>query len=140
MDPAVIGIIGIIALLFALFGLGMPVSFAMAVTGFFGFAHIVSFNAALSMIAADIWTTFSKYGLTVIPLFIFMGQIAFYSGVNEKLYKAAYKWVGQIRGGVAMATIMACSAFSAICGSNAATAATMTTVALPQPQPMGVLA
>jgi C4-dicarboxylate transporter, DctM subunit len=68
----------------------------------------------------------------VIPLFIFMGQVAFYSGVNEKLYRAAYKWVGHIRGGIAMATVLACSAFSAICGSNAATAATMTTVALPQ--------
>ena len=84
------------------------------------------------MLGSVLWETFSKYGLTVIPLFIFMGQIAFYSGVNEKLYQAAYRWVGQIRGGVAMATIMACSAFSAICGSNAATAATMTTVALPQ--------
>jgi tripartite ATP-independent transporter DctM subunit len=84
------------------------------------------------MVSSVLWDTFSKYGLTVIPLFIFMGQIAFYSGVNEKLYNAAYKWVGQIRGGIAMATIMACSAFAAICGSNAATAATMTTVALPQ--------
>jgi len=59
-------------------------------------------------------------------------QVAFHSGVNEKLYNAAYKWVGQVRGGIAMATVMACSAFAAICGSNAATAATMTTVALPQ--------
>ncbi len=84
------------------------------------------------MVSSVLWDTFSKYGLTVIPLFIFMGQIAFYSGVNEKLYNAAYKWVGHIRGGIAMATVMACSAFAAICGSNAATAATMTTVALPQ--------
>jgi tripartite ATP-independent transporter DctM subunit len=61
-----------------------------------------------------------------------MGQIAFHSGVNQKLYLAAYRWVGYIRGGIAMATIMACSAFAAICGSNAATAATMTTVALPE--------
>jgi len=61
-----------------------------------------------------------------------MGQIAFYSGVNEKLYNAAFTWVGHVRGGLAMATVMACAAFSAICGSNAATAATMTTVALPQ--------
>jgi tripartite ATP-independent transporter DctM subunit len=84
------------------------------------------------MLSSVFWDTFSKYGLTVIPLFIFMGQVAFYSGVNEKLYRAAYKWVGHIRGGIAMATVLACSAFSAICGSNAATAATMTTVALPQ--------
>lgn len=132
MDPAIIGIIGIIALLFALFCLGMPVSFAMAVTGFFGFAHIVSFNAALSMIATDIWTTFSKYGLTVIPLFIFMGYLAFNAGIAERLYDAAYKWMGHWRGGLAIATIGADELFAAICGSNTATAATMGAVALPQ--------
>ena len=115
-----------------LFLFGTPVGFAMGIVGFCGFCYIISFKAGLNMLGSVLWETFSKYGLTVIPLFIFMGQIAFYSGVNEKLYQAAYKWVGRIRGGVAMATIMACSAFSAICGSNAATAATMTTVALPQ--------
>jgi tripartite ATP-independent transporter DctM subunit len=110
----------------------MPVGIAMAMVGFGGFCYLVSFNAGLHMLSSVFWDTFSKYGLTVIPLFIFMGQVAFYSGVNEKLYRAAYKWVGHIRGGIAMATVLACSAFSAICGSNAATAATMTTVALPQ--------
>ena len=115
-----------------LFLLGTPVGFAMGIVGFCGFCYIISFQAGLNMLSSVLWDTFSKYGLTVIPLFIFMGQIAFYSGVNEKLYNAAYKWVGQVRGGIAMATVMACSAFAAICGSNAATAATMTTVALPQ--------
>jgi len=132
VTPAIIGILGIVALLLMLFLLGTPVGFAMGIVGFCGFCYLISFKAGLNMLGSVLWETFSKYGLTVIPLFIFMGQIAFYSGVNEKLYKAAYQWVGQIRGGVAMATIMACSAFSAICGSNAATAATMTTVALPQ--------
>lgn len=132
MSLAVIGIAGIIILLLALFFLGIPVGFAMGMVGFVGFSYVVSFNAGLNMVSSVLWETFSKYGLTVIPLFIFMGQVAFYSGVNEKLYNAAYKWVGHIRGGIAMATIMACSAFAAICGSNAATAATMTTVALPQ--------
>ncbi len=132
MSLALVGIAGIVALLLILFFLGIPVGFAMGIVGFFGFCYLVSFKAGLNMVSSVLWETFSKYGLTVIPLFIFMGQIAFYSGVNEKLYNAAYKWVGQIRGGIAMATIMACSAFAAICGSNAATAATMTTVALPQ--------
>ncbi|QTA78606.1 C4-dicarboxylate TRAP transporter large permease protein [Desulfonema limicola] len=132
MSLAFIGISGIIILLAVLFFLGMPVGFAMGIVGFCGFSYVVSFKAGINMIGSTAWDTFSTYGLTVIPLFIFMGQIAFYTGVNEKLYNAAYKWVGQIRGGIAMATIMACSAFSAICGSNAATAATMTTVALPQ--------
>ncbi|MBW2605079.1 MAG: TRAP transporter large permease [Deltaproteobacteria bacterium] len=132
MNLALVGILGIVILLLILFFLGTPVGFAMGLVGFCGFCYVVSLKAGLNMIGSVLWETFSKYGLTVIPLFIFMGQIAFYSGINEKLYNAAYKWVGQIRGGIAMATIMACSAFAAICGSNAATAATMTTVALPQ--------
>ena len=127
-----VGILGIVALLLILFFLGTPVGFAMGIVGFVGFCYVVSIKAGLNMLSAVLWDTFSKYGLTVIPLFIFMGQIAFYSGVNEKLYRAAYRWVGCIRGGLAMATVMACAAFAAICGSNAATAATMTTVALPQ--------
>lgn len=131
------GGVGILALLGVLFFLGMPVGFAMAVVGFVGFSHLISIPAGLGMIGAVVWDIFSTYSLTVIPLFILMGQIAFYSGVNEKLYTAAYKWVGHIRGGIAMATVMACAAFSAICGSNAATAATMSTVALPQMKRFG---
>jgi len=132
MSPAIIGILGIVVLLIVLFFLGTPVGFAMGIVGFCGFSYMISFKAGLGMLNSEFWSTFSSYGLTVIPLFIFMGQVAFYSGVNEQLYNAAYKWIGYIRGGLAMATIMACSAFAAICGSNAATAATMTTVALPQ--------
>jgi tripartite ATP-independent transporter DctM subunit len=115
-----------------MFVLGMPVSFAMAVVGFFGFAVVVSFHASLNMIAADLWSTFSKYGLTVIPLFIFMGYLAFNAGIAERLYDAAYKWMGHWRGGLAIATIGADELFAAICGSNTATAATMGAVALPQ--------
>lgn len=132
MTPVIIGISGIVILLLVLFLLGTPVGFAMGIVGFLGFSLMISMKAGLNMVGSVLWSTFSSYGLTVIPLFIFMGQVAFYSGVNEQLYNAAYKWVGHIRGGLAMATVMACSAFAAICGSNAATAATMTTVALPQ--------
>jgi tripartite ATP-independent transporter DctM subunit len=132
MSLTLIGIIGILLLLVILFVFGIPVGFAMGIVGFIGFSAVISFDAGYNMLATVTWDTFSKYGLTVIPLFIFMGQVAFYSGVNEKLYTAAYTWVGHIRGGIAMATVLACSAFAAICGSNAATAATMTTVALPQ--------
>jgi len=137
MSAAMIGLLGIVVLLAVLFLLGMPVGIAMAMVGFTGFCYLVSFKAGLYMLSSVFWDTFSTYGLTVIPLFIFMGQVAFYSGVNAKLYNAAYKWVGHIRGGIAMATVLACSAFSAICGSNAATAATMTTVALPQMRKFG---
>jgi len=132
LDLAIVGIIGIIVLLAVMFILGMPVSFAMAVVGFFGFAHVVSFHAALNMIAADLWSTFSKYGLTVIPLFIFMGYLAFNAGNAERLYDDAYKWMGHWRGGLAIGTIGADELFAAICGSNTATAATMGAVALPQ--------
>lgn len=132
MSMAIIGIVGIAVLLLAMFALGTPVGFAMAIVGFLGFAYVVSFPAAINMTGSALWTTFSSYGLTVIPLFTLMGQIVFYSGVNEKLYHAAYNWIGHIRGGLAMATVAACSAFSTICGSNTATAATMATVALPQ--------
>ena len=132
MSLAAVGIIGIIVLLAVLFLLGTPVAFAMGIVGLAGFCHVVSVDAGLNMTGSVLWMTFSKYGFTVIPLFIFMGQIAFYSGLNEKLYQAAYKSIGHIRGGLAMATVAACAGFSAICGSNTATAATMTTVALPE--------
>jgi tripartite ATP-independent transporter DctM subunit len=84
------------------------------------------------MLATDLWSTFAKYGLTVIPLFILMGYLAFNAGIAERLYDAAYKWMGHWRGGLAIATIGADELFAAICGSNTATAATMGAVALPQ--------
>jgi tripartite ATP-independent transporter DctM subunit len=132
MSLALVGTIGIIILLLVLFFLGMPVGFAMAVVGFCGFWYVVSFKAALNMISSDLWFTFSKYDLTVIPLFIFMGYLAFNAGIGERLYDAAYKWVGHWPGGLAIATIGADELFAAICGSNTATAATMGAVALPQ--------
>ncbi len=127
-----IGLIGIFVLLGVMIFLQMPVGFAMALIGFLGLWYITGIYSALSTIGTETWSIFSSYGLTVIPLFILMGTICFYSGVNKNLYEAAYKWFGRTRGGIAMATIMACAGFSAICGSNNATAATMTTVALPE--------
>lgn len=132
MSLTLVGIVGIILLLAVLFFLGMPVGFAMGIVGFCGFWYVVSFNAAINMVGADLWTTFSKYGLTVIPLFIFLGYLAFNAGIAEKLYSTAYKWFGHWRGGLAIATIGADELFAAICGSNTATAATMGAVALPQ--------
>src|SRR4030042_3359554 len=126
-----IGIIGIIILLFVMSVLKMPVGFSMAVVGFGGLWYVTGLNSALSMMGTETWSNFSSYGLTVIPLFILMGTICFHSGVNKNLYNTAYKWFGRTRGGIAMATVMACAGFAAICGSNNATAATMTAVALP---------
>ncbi|MBW2123773.1 MAG: TRAP transporter large permease subunit, partial [Deltaproteobacteria bacterium] len=132
MTLTMAGILGILVLVAVLFLLGMPVGFAMSVVGFCGFWYVVSFKAAVNMVGTDLWTTFSKYGLTVVPLFIFLGYLAFNSGIAEKLYNAAHKWFGHWRGGLAIATIGADELFAAICGSNTATAATMGTVALPQ--------
>jgi C4-dicarboxylate transporter DctM subunit len=127
-----IGIVGILVLLFVMIVVQMPVGFSMAIVGFCGLWYVTGLNSALSMIGTETWANFSSYGLTVIPLFILMGTICFYSGVNRNLYDTAYKWFGRTRGGIAMATVLACAGFAAICGSNNATAATMTTVALPE--------
>lgn len=126
------GVYGILIMLAVMLLLKMPVGYVMALMGFLGIAYTISWEAALGMVGNDLWNTFSSYGLTVIPMFILMGQICFYSQVNERLYNAAYKWFGKIRGGLATTTIMACAGFAAICGSNTATAATMTVVALPE--------
>jgi tripartite ATP-independent transporter DctM subunit len=127
-----VGLIGIFILLGVMIFLQMPVGFSMALIGFLGLWYVTGIQSALSMIGTETWSIFSSYGLTVIPLFILMGTICFYSGVNKSLYETAYKWFGRTRGGIAMATVMACAGFAAICGSNNATAATMTTVALPE--------
>lgn len=126
------GLVGILILLAVMIILQMPVGFSMAVVGFFGIWYVTSLSSALSTIGTETWAIFSSYSLTVIPLFILMGTICFHSGVNRNLYQTAYQWFGRTRGGIAMATVMACAGFAAICGSNNATAATMTTVALPE--------
>ncbi len=126
------GLIGTFIMLAIMLFLRIPVGFTMALAGFLGMAYVVNWNAALGLIGTDLWNTFSSYGLTVIPMFIFMGQICFYSEVNKRLYNAAYKWFGHVRGGLGITTVMASAGFAAICGSNTATAATMTAVALPE--------
>ncbi len=137
MEPVSVGLLGIGVLMGALFLLRMPVAFAMALVGFLGFAWVVSPTAAMSSVSSSLWQTFSAYGLTVIPFFIFMGNICFHAGVSNRLYRTAYTWFGHVRGGIAMATVIACSGFAAICGSNAATAATMSSVALPEMKRFG---
>jgi C4-dicarboxylate transporter DctM subunit len=131
MSAVAIGLIGIAALL-ALFMIGMPVGFAMAVIGIAGFSLLVSPDAAIALLARDVWTSFSNYSLTVIPMFIFMGSLAFASGMSRKLYSSANKIFGELKGGLVIATIAACAGFAAICGSTNATAAAMGRVALPE--------
>ena len=131
MSLSTTGIIGIIVLIVLLYS-KMPVGFAMGFLGLIGFSYVVNFSAGLNLLARDVWDVFSSYNLTVIPLFVFMGQIAFHAGISRRLYDSAYVLLGHRRGGLAMTTVGACAAFSAICGSTNATAATMATVALPE--------
>ena len=110
MSPVAIGIVGLAALL-VLLVCSLPVAFVMAVVGAVGFAAIVSPHAALAVLASDFMECFTNYGLTVIPLFVFMGQVCFHTGISGKLFRAANSWFGSRPGGLAMATVGACAAF-----------------------------
>ncbi len=131
MNEVAIGITGL-AVVLLLFLTGIELSFAMSLVGFVGFSVIVSWKAGLNLLAKDFFDVLSNYGFTVIPLFILMGQIAFNAGIAKRLYAAAYKFVGHIPGGLAMATVVGATAFKAICGSSPATAATFASVAVPE--------
>ena len=128
LTPAIIGIVVLLLLLL----LRMPIGFVMALVGFVGFSYSVSMGAGLNLLAKDIFATFGSYSLTVVPLFVLMGQICFQSGMGQRLYHATYGVLGHLRGGLTMATIAGCAGFAAICGSTTATAATMGTVTLPE--------
>ena len=131
MSEITAGVIGIVVLMF-LFLLRVPVAFSMAIVGFTGFAYLTSPEAGMSVLSRDIFEQFSSYSLSCIPLFILMGCFAFASGISKRLYNTTYAWLGHVRGGLIMATVMACAAFGAICGSSAATAATMGKIAIPE--------
>jgi tripartite ATP-independent transporter DctM subunit len=131
MSEFAAGIIGITAF-FILLALRMPIAYAMALVGFAGFSYLVSLPAAFSMVTQEIYSTFASPSLSVIAMFVWMGFLAFYSGIGTKLYVFAYKLIGHYPGGLAIATQAACAVFGAICGSNTATAATMGAIALPE--------
>lgn len=125
------GILGM-CVLFAFLFLGMPIGFGMCVTGFLGM--IVTYKAlppSLGMLGIASYNTAAAYMLTVVPLFILMGELAFHSGISEDLFETANKWLGRLRGGLAMSAVAGCAGFSAVCGDSLATAVTMGTVALP---------
>ncbi|GAL17237.1 TRAP dicarboxylate transporter DctM subunitunknown substrate 3 [Vibrio maritimus] len=125
-------IIGFTALIIMVF-LRLPLAFAMGVVGFIGFWYIndYNWNAAMSMAARRIIDTGQDYSLSVIPLFILMGNFVTKAGLSNELYRACNAFVGHKRGGLSMSTILACGGFSAICGSSLATSATMSQVAMP---------
>ena len=129
MTSTTIGIIGIIVLLVLLFS-RMPIGFVMGLVGFLGFVSLTGFENGLGLLRTVTYSTFANYDLSVIPLFILMGSFCFFAGLSKDLYDTVHKWLGQLRGGLAMATVAACAGFAAISGSSLATAATMGTVAL----------
>ena len=130
MYEATIGLVAL-AVVLVLFVTGIELGFAMALIGFLGFSILVSTKAALNLLAKDFFDVFSSYGFTVIPLFILMGQVAFNAGIARRLFNTAYKFIGHVPGGMAMATVAGATAFKAICGSSPATAATFASVAVP---------
>jgi C4-dicarboxylate transporter, DctM subunit len=131
MSPDIAGLAGIFVLLFLL-SLRMWIGFALALVGFLGFAYIGGIKGALGVLATVPYTTVSSYNMTVIPLFLFMGTITSVGGISGDLYDTGYKWLGHLRGGLAIATIAACAGFASICGSSMATSGTMGRVALPE--------
>lgn len=124
-------ILGVIALLILLFS-GMLIGVVLAVLGFLGMAVLFGPGAGFGLFKTVPFSMTASYSLCVIPFFILMGELCFHAGLSEKLYRVTYKWVGHLRGGLSMATVLACGAFSAVSGSSLATAATMGAVSLPE--------
>jgi C4-dicarboxylate transporter DctM subunit len=131
MTSLTVGLIGIGVLFILLFS-RMPIGFVMALVGFVGFAYLVDLESALGILRIVPYATFADYGLSVIPLFILMGEFCFFAGLSKDLYDTVHSWLGHLRGGLAMATVGACAGFAAVSGSSLATAATMSAVALPE--------
>ncbi|WP_434054314.1 MAG: TRAP transporter large permease [Roseibium sp.] len=125
------GLLGFAAVL-VLVMLRIPIAFAMGFVGMVGFMLETSYRASISMAARLIIDTSQDYGLSVVPLFILMGLFVNKAGISRELYAASNAFLGHLRGGLAMATIVACGGFAAISGSSLATAATMSKVAMPE--------
>lgn len=118
--------------------LRVPIAVAMALTGFFGSWYVLGNpNAILSQLKSLTYDTFSSYSLSIVPLFLLMGQFATKSGMSAALFNAASDWLGHKKGGVAMASVGACAGFGAVCGSSLATASTMGQLALPEMRKRG---
>ncbi len=129
MTIAIIGIVFMIVLIL----LGMNIGMSMVLVGFVGYGIVTgNWTAALGILKSIPYSTGMTYSFVVCPMFILMGQLIYHSGLSTALFNAAEKWFAGLRGGLAMATVVACALFGAICGSLAATAATMAVVAIPE--------
>ena len=127
MTEASIGLLAMLILAFA----RVPLAIAMGLVGFAGLWWMRGLHPALASVTSTVYEAGFEYTLSVVPLFILMGNFVTRAGMSRELYRAAYTLVGHFRGGLAMATVMACAGFGSVCGSSIATAATMTKVAYP---------
>jgi len=119
--------------LFAVLFLGVPIGFGMAITGFLGMIVLnKSLPPSLAMLGIGPYDTGANYMLTVVPMFILMGELAFHSGISRDLFEAASKWFGRVRGGIAMSAVAGCAGFAAICGDSLATAVTLGSISIPE--------
>jgi tripartite ATP-independent transporter DctM subunit len=132
------GLIGLAAMLAIAF-LRVPIALAMGIVGIIGYAYMRDWNftTAFAVAQTKIYETGRNYTLSVVPLFILMGTFVTRAGMSQELFRAAYAFIGHLKGGLAMATILACAGFGAICGSSIATAATMAKVAYPSMKRFG---
>ncbi len=128
-----VGLLG----LFVMAALGVPIALSMALAGFIGFGMVVGWTGALAMVGQTAFDTALSYNLAVLPLFILMGNFITRARLSEDLYSAAYSLVGHFRGGLSLSTLLACTGFSAVCGSSLATAATMSRVTMPSMRKFG---
>lgn len=131
MNELLLGITGIVVLL-VLFSLGLPIAFAMIVVGVVGISYLASPDVGLKFLARDLLDQFTSYNLGTILAFVLMGYYAGALGTGERLYHTVRAWMGQLRGGLALATIGGCAAFAASCGSSVATAGAMGKIAYPE--------
>ncbi|WP_237681537.1 TRAP transporter large permease [Agrobacterium vitis] len=131
-----VGLIGI-GCLFLLMLVRMPVAFSMMCVGFFGMWALEGFRSAGGVIVTESFSAVASYSLIVAPMFVLLGNISSAAGFSSGLYDAAYAWVGRFRGGLASASVIACAAFAAVCGSSVATAVTLGKVALPEMRRLG---
>ncbi|MGZ5133067.1 MAG: TRAP transporter large permease subunit, partial [Caldimonas sp.] len=127
MTEALIGLAAMLALSF----LRVPIAVSMGLVGFLGLWWMRGLSPSMASVTTVVYESGFQYTLSVVPLFILMGNFVTRAGMSKELYRAAYTFVGHMRGGLAMATVLACAGFGAICGSSIATAATMTKVAYP---------
>lgn len=136
MEPALIGILMLLGL-FALLACGNYIAVALGIVAIVGFAFLTSPGVGVSLLKTAPYALSSRFTLLAIPLFLLMGQFMLEAGIGKDIYVVAHKWLGQVKGGLAMATTVGCAAFGVACGSSAATAVTFTKVSLPEMQKYG---